>query len=187
MSAKVEPLLTVADLDLLPDDGNRYELFDGELYVSRAPSLSHQRVLANLIILFGNYLKRNPVGEMFPTPGVIFDEYNAAIPDVVFLTAEQLTRLGAKERIEEESPALTIEIVSPGKENARRDRVLKRQAYGKYGVREYWIADPEAHTLEIYRAEEGTLALIATLTVEDEVTTPLLPDFKCTVRQIVGK
>src|SRR5437763_15201976 len=108
MSAKVEPLLTVADLDLLPDDGNRYELFDGELYVSRAPSLSHQRVLRNLTTLLNNFLEQNPVGEIFPTPGVIFDEYNAAIPDVVFLTAEQLARLGAKERIEDESPALAI-------------------------------------------------------------------------------
>jgi Uma2 family endonuclease len=187
MSAKVEPLLTVADLDLLPDDGNRYELFDGELYVSRAPSLSHQRVLANLILLLGNYLKENPVGEMFPTPGVIFDEYNAAIPDVVFLTAEHLTRLGAKERIDEEAPALAIEIVSPGKENARRDRVMKRQAYGKYGVQEYWIADPETRTLEIYRQADGALALVATLAGDEEVATPLLPGFKCAAKQILGK
>ncbi|HEX8180530.1 MAG TPA: Uma2 family endonuclease [Pyrinomonadaceae bacterium] len=187
MSAKVEPLLTVADLDLLPDDGNRYELFDGELYVSRAPGLSHQRVLANLILLLGNYLRQNPVGEMFPTPGVIFDEYNAVIPDVVFLTAEHLKRIGAQERIEAEAPALAIEIVSPGKENARRDRLMKRQAYGKYGVEEYWIADPEARTLEIYRQAEGALALVATRAGDDEVTTPLLPDFKCTARQTLGK
>lgn len=187
MSAKVEPLLTVADLDLLPDDGNRYELFDGELYVSRAPSLSHQRVLANLIVLFKNYLAQHLVGEMFPTPGVIFDDYNTAIPDVVFLTAEQLARLGPKERIEDCAPALAIEIVSPGKENARRDRVMKRQAYGKYGIAEYWIADPETRTLEIYRQSEGALALVATLAGDDEVTTPLLPGFNCTAEQILGK
>ncbi len=186
MSAKVEPLMTVADLDLLPDDGNRYELFEGELYVSRAPSLSHQRILANLVTLIKNYLAQNPVGEMWPTPGVIFDDYNAAIPDVVFLTAQQLVRLGADERISE-ALALAVEIVSPGKENARRDRVMKRQAYGKYGVAEYWIADPETRTLEIYRLENRTLNLAATLTDDDELISPLLPGFTCTARQIFGQ
>ncbi len=186
MSAKVEPLLTVVDLDLLPDDGNRYELFEGELYVSRAPGVSHQRILTNLVRLLGNYLAQHPVGEILATPGVIFDEYNAAIPDVVFMTAQQLVRLGADERISE-APALAIEIVLPGKENARRDRVLKRQAYGKHGVAEYWIADPETRTLEIYRLTEGTLMLAATLTADDEITSPLLPEFTCTAKQIFGQ
>src|SRR5918911_583783 len=110
MASTVEPLLTIADLDLTPDDGNRYELFNGELYVSRPPSLSHQRILVNLIVLFENYLAQTPIGEMFPTPGVIFDEYNAAIPDVIFLTTAQLARQGAKERIEEFAPALAVEV-----------------------------------------------------------------------------
>ena len=56
MSAKVEPLLTVADLEAMPDDGNRYELFGGEIFVSRALSLSHQRVLSNLVALLRSYL-----------------------------------------------------------------------------------------------------------------------------------
>src|ERR1041384_1938689 len=101
MSTKVEPLMTVADLDLLPDDGNRYELFEGELYVSRAPGIPHQRVLAKLIKLISNYLDQHPIGELLPTPGVIFDDYNAAIPDVVFMTTEQLERLGAAQHIHE--------------------------------------------------------------------------------------
>jgi Uma2 family endonuclease len=186
MATKIEPLLTVADLDLLPDDGNRYELFEGELYVSRAPSLSHQRVLANLITLLNNYLAHQPVGEMFPTPGVIFDTYNAAIPDVVFMNAAQMARVGAEAHIKE-APALAIEIVSPGGENARRDREVKRQVYGKFGVEEYWIADPESHSIEIYRLTQSTLVLSATLTGDDELTSPLLPKFSCTVRQILGK
>jgi Uma2 family endonuclease len=186
MSTKVEPLMTVADLDLLPDDGNRYELFGGELYASRAPGLSHQEILANLIFLLRSYLDQNPVGKMWPTPGVIFDDYNAAIPDVVFMTTAQLDRLGAAQHIYE-APALAIEIVSPGVENARRDRVMKRQTYGRFGVQEYWIAYPEAHLLEIYRLTEDALALVAKLTDDDEVTSPLLPGFNCTTTQIFGK
>lgn len=186
MSAKVEPLLTVADLELLPDDENRYELFEGELFVSRAPSLSHQRVLMNLATLIKNYLVQNPIGEVLPTPGVILDNFNSAIPDIVFISNQQVNNIGTEPHIHE-APELAIEIVSPGKENARRDREMKRQIYGKFGVKEYWIADPESRTLEIYRLKRRTLALISTLADEDEVTSPVLPGFKCQVIQIFGR
>ena len=186
MSAKIEPLLTIADLDAMPDDGNRYELFKGELFVSRAPSLSHQRILVNIVALLSGYLKQNPIGEVLPTPGVIFDELNSAIPDIVFLTNKQVSRVGTEERIYE-APELAIEILSPGKENARRDRVVKRQVYGKHGVKEYWIADPEKRALEIYRLEKQTLKLAATFIDEDEITTPILPGFSCKAHQIFGR
>lgn len=183
MSAKVEPLLTVDDLVALPEDGNRYELIEGEIIVSRSPSLSHQRVIANLVTLINIYLAQNPIGEVLPTPGVIFDEYNSVIPDIVFITQQQVNNIGAREHIYE-APALAVEVVSPGKQNALRDREMKRQVYGKHGVREYWIADPEARTLEIYRLEKRTLKLAATLTGEDEVTSPVLPGFSCRTEQI---
>jgi Uma2 family endonuclease len=183
MSAKVEPLLTIADLDAMPDDGNRYELFEGEIFVSRAPSLSHQRVLINLAALIKNYLEQNPIGEVLPTPGVIFDDFNGAIPDIVFISNQQVSNIGSEERIRE-APELIIEIVSPGKENARRDREVKRQIFGKHGVKEYWIADPEARNLEIYRLAKRTLKLVATLADEDEIITAILPGFSCKVNQI---
>src|SRR5918912_29015 len=183
MSAKVEPLLTIADLDVMPDDGNRYELFEGEIFVSRAPSLSHQRVLINLATLIKNYLEQNPIGEVLPTPGVIFDDFNGAIPDIVFISNQQVSNIGSEERIRE-APELIVEIVSPGKENARRDRDVKRQVFGKHGVKEYWIADPETRTLEIYRLVKRTLKLVATLEDEDEIITPILLGFSCKVNQI---
>jgi len=185
MSAKVEPLLTVADLEAMPDDGNRYELFGGEIFVSRAPSLSHQRVLTNLVALLRSYLERNPLGEVLPTPGVIFDEFNSAIPDVVFITNQQVQNIGSGQHITE-APALVIEIISPGKENARRDREVKRQIYGKFGVKEYWIANPELHALEIYRLDARILTHAATLTGEDEITSPILPGFRGKAHQIFG-
>ncbi|HKG14212.1 MAG TPA: Uma2 family endonuclease [Pyrinomonadaceae bacterium] len=185
MTTKIAPLLTIEDLDALPDDGNTYELIEGELIVSSAPTLSHQRVIKNLILFIGNYLDKNPIGEVFPTPGVIFDEYNGVIPDLVFLTNEQLQQVGAEARIHL-APALAVEVVSPGRNNARRDRVMKLQIYGKFGVGEYWVADPEARTLEIYRRAEGALALAATLTGGDEINTPLLPGFTCAPARVFG-
>jgi len=185
MSAKVEPILTIEDLEALPDDGNRYELFEGELFVSRAPGLSHQRVLMNIATLIRIYLEQNPIGEVIPTPGVIFDNYNSAIPDIVFISNWQINNIGSEERIYE-APELAIEIVSPGKENARRDREVKRQVYGKHGVKEYWIADPVNKSLEIYRLKRHNLALDKTLMDEDDVTSSVLPGFKCKARQFFG-
>ncbi len=69
MAAKIEPLLTVADLDACPDDNNRYELIGGELFVSRAPGIPHQRVVLNLEISISRYLEDNPVGILVPRAG----------------------------------------------------------------------------------------------------------------------
>ncbi|GAC1400425.1 MAG: Uma2 family endonuclease [Pyrinomonadaceae bacterium] len=183
MAARIEPLLTVADLDLMPDDGNRYELIEGELIVSRAPSLPHQRILTNLLVLLNVFLKNHPLGEVVPTPGVIFDNYNAVIPDIVFIAKENLEEIASGDKVTG-APDLAIEIISPGAENARRDRVVKLQTYSKFGVQEYWVVDGFRRTIDVYRQEEKTLRLATTLMVEAELTTPLLPDFSCQVRQI---
>src|SRR5215210_251269 len=86
MPAQVEPRMTVADLEVLPDDGNRYELIEGELIVgepimTRSPALIHQYVLDNFFLYLRIYLMQNPVGRVVTTPGVIFDRYNSVIPD----------------------------------------------------------------------------------------------------------
>ena len=185
MSARVEPLLTIDVLEALPDDGNRYELFEGELFVSRAPGISHQRVLGNIYALIRAYLEQNPAGEVLLTPGMIFDEFNSAIPDAVFVSDRLKSEIISGERIVR-APELVIEVVSPGTENARRDREMKRQVYGKHGVKEYWVADPPNRYLEIYRLKRRTLALAETLMDDDEVTSPVLPGFKCRARQIFG-
>jgi Uma2 family endonuclease len=185
MTTKSATLLTIDDLIALPEDGNRYELIEGELIVSGMPSLTHQDVIGNLFFWLRRYLQDNPIGRVVMTPGVIFDRYNGVIPDIVFLTNEQLEAVGADTHIRF-APALAVEVVSPGRENARRDRVKKLRLYDKFGVGEYWVADPEARTLEIYRRAEGALALAATLTGEDEINTPLLPGFTSTPARVFG-
>jgi Uma2 family endonuclease len=186
MTTNTAPLLTTDDLIALPDDGNTYELIEGELIVSSAPSLTHQIVIGNLFFCLKSWLTDNPVGQAVMTPGVIFDKYNGVIPDLVFLTNEQLGQVGAEAHIKL-APALAVEVVSPGRENARRDRVKKLRVYGKFGVGEYWVADPEARTVEIYRPAGGALTLAATLGVGDEITTPLLPGFRCALKEVFGR
>ncbi len=168
MSTQIEPLLTINDLDAMPDDGNRYEIIEGELFASRAPSLKHQRVSGNIFATFRAYLDHNPIGEILATPGIIFSDFNGVIPDLVFISHERRDEIASGERITG-APDLVVEIVSPGAENERRDRIGKRQLYGKYGVKEYWVVDPYKRTIEIYHLKGQTLELQATYAEQNEV------------------
>jgi Uma2 family endonuclease len=183
MTTRIEPVVTVDDLDLMPDDGNRYEVIEGELFVSRAPGLTHQIIVSNLIGSFRTYLVQNPVGIVVPGPGVIFSEISGVIPDVVFISNGRRGEIASTERVTG-APDLVVEIVSPGAENERRDRVVKRQLYSKYGVKEYWIVYPQTRAIEIYFDGGQGLGLIATLYEQDEITSSTLPGFQCKVESI---
>ncbi len=181
MVAKLEPLLTIADLDSMPEDGNRYELIEGELFVSRADTLVHQRSVGTAMFLFAQYLRENPIGEIIPGPGVIFSDFSGVIPDLVYLSFELGKEIATGDRLTG-APELIIEVLSPGAENRRRDEHAKRQLYKKYGVKEYWILDPQQRTVQVFRT--ARFKLTATLGVRDVLTTPLLPGFRCHVKEI---
>jgi Uma2 family endonuclease len=119
-----------------------------------------------------------------PTPGVIFSEFEAAIPDIVFLTNETFEKISSEDGKFYGAPDLAIEILSPGKESNRRDRVLKLNTYSKFGVKECWIIDLLMLHVEIYRLRENVLVQVEKLRLEDTITSPLLPDFKLKVSEI---
>jgi Uma2 family endonuclease len=183
MASKIEPLMTVAQLDACPDDNNRYELIGGELFVSRAPGLSHQRVLLNLLLAFGRYLEANRIGVIVPGAGLILSDYDAVIPDLAFVRNERWDEVVTGEKFTR-AVDLVIEIISPGKENRECDLTFKRQLYAKYGVQEYWIVDSENQCVLIYRLQGSILKEIAKLSVEEEITTSLLPRFQLKVHSV---
>ncbi|HEX3282120.1 MAG TPA: Uma2 family endonuclease [Pyrinomonadaceae bacterium] len=183
MASRIEPLLTVADLDACPDDNNRYELIGGELFVSRAPGISHQRVLLNLQVALSEYLRANPIGILVPGPGMILSDYDAVIPDICFVRNERWDEVVTGEKFTR-AVDLVIEIISSGKENRERDLKFKRQLYAKYGVQEYWIVDRENRCTLIYRLQGDNLKEIARLGIDDEITTPLLPQFQLKVSSL---
>ena len=183
MTARIEPALTVADLEVMPDDGNRYEIIEGEIQVSRAPGLTHQSVSGNLFTSIKDYLRSEPIGEVWATPGIIFTDFNGVGPDLVYVSNERRRDIATGERITG-APELVIEIISPEIDNERRDRVIKRQLYAKFAVKEYWIVDPVSRVIDIYRLEGETLKLAATLGEDDELTSPVLPGYSCKVASI---
>src|SRR5262245_54961847 len=85
-------LITVSDLESMPDDGNRYEVMDGELFVSTSPSYLHQFALGKLLTAIGNYLETHPIGEVSFGLGVIFNEFSGVIPDLVYFSNERKKR-----------------------------------------------------------------------------------------------
>jgi Uma2 family endonuclease len=179
---------TVDDLNLMPDDGRKYELIEGELFVSRAAHWNHQLLISNIIVAFGIYLKDNPIGRIVPEPGVIFSDEDAVIPDIVFSTFETIEKnLIASGKFEGKfnaAPDLAIEILSFGKRDIERDQVYKRKIYGKYGVKEYWIVDSRTDSIEVFRLQRKSLNLAKRYRIENEITSPLLPDFKLPLTEV---
>jgi len=177
MSTTADLRLTNADLEALPEDGNRYELIDGELYVSSAPSFCHQSILTNIIGACADYLREHPIGRIAPGVGVVFDDYNGVIPDLVFATHGKMrqTLVGGRFRA---APEIVIEILSPGASNERRDRNIKRSLYAARGAGEYWIFDPENRSVELHRRDSaGALVFDRSLASDDELTSGFLPGF----------
>jgi Uma2 family endonuclease len=183
MSTQIQSLLTVDDLDLFPDDGNRYELIEGELFVSRAPRLEHQILVGNTYSKIRAFLDTHPLGLIVYGPGVIFSQFSGVIPDLVFISNEQRSDIASGDKITG-APALVIEILSPGADNARRDRIAKRQLYAKYGVKEYWIVDYKKRAIEVYLLEGEMLNLLSVFTDRDEITSSVLTGFRCSVADI---
>ncbi|MGI8917275.1 MAG: Uma2 family endonuclease [Pyrinomonadaceae bacterium] len=171
-----EPLLTVAYLETLPDDDNRYELIAGELFVSPAPGLPHQLVLQRLQLALGNYLETNPIGIIVPGAGAVFSDYDSVIPDLVFVRNEIWKTIVANDRFVA-APNLVIEVLSPGNQNRNRDLGAKRGLYARFGVEEYWIVDRENRSVMIFLLQDQVLEESVVLHESDNLTSPLLPGF----------
>ncbi len=169
---------TTSDLELLAaDEWKRYEIIDGELFVTRAPHWRHQRTIGNVYLELEIWSRSSKLGEPITTPGIIYTDTDNVIPDVVWISRERLAQLLDDEGHLRGAPELIVEVLSPGTTNERRDREAKLKLYSSTGVQEYWIANWQLQQLEVYRREDAQLKLIATLLADDEITSPLLPDF----------
>ena len=169
---------TTADLILFEGDrANRYEIIDGELFVTRAPDWKHQKTCSKIVTALGNWSDVSGLGEAAITPGILFSEADNVIPDVVWVSYTRLSLLLDEAGHLIGAPELVVEVLSPGKKNEQRDREAKLKLYSVQGVNEYWIVNPTAATVEIYRRDNGMLKLVATLYSQDEITSPLLPGF----------
>ncbi len=145
--------VTWRDVLEMPEDGKRYEAIEGELCVSPPPKLAHQWVSAKLFGALLDLLVRPGHGHVFHAPvGVEFSDTEEGVqPDLLFVSNDRLNIL-TEDGIRG-APDLVIEILSPS--TARRDRTVKRHLYERQGVGEYWVVDPGARQVEVWRFGAG--------------------------------
>ncbi|HEY3228242.1 MAG TPA: Uma2 family endonuclease [Roseiflexaceae bacterium] len=186
MTTLTEPTLltrwTVELVEKMPHiEGERYEIIDGELYVTTQPHARHQITCDNIIIELGVWSRDTGLGRTIQAPGLIYARDEAVAPDIVWVSKTRLANVLSSDGKLHESPDLVIEVLSPGKANEERDREKKLALYARHGVQEYWIADWRATTVEVYRREQDELQLVQTLQAGDELTSPVLPGFACVI------
>ena len=143
------PQITWDQARQLPDDGNRYEAIAGDLYVTPAPSVRHQMISQRLNLELVRILQMGGHGHVLYAPlGVHFPATGEGVqPDLMFVSHERRGILAPDEL--RGPPDLVVEILSPS--TAARDRDLKRVLYERQGVAEYWIVDPDARAVEVWR------------------------------------
>ncbi len=177
---------TTADLDAMPNDSGwlRHEIIEGELFVTRAPHISHQRVAGKIHMRLESWSEETQLGSSVQAPGLVFTLTDAVIPDVVWASQARLERGIDEAGHFTIAPELVVAILSSGAQNEQRDKSIKLKLYSRYGVQEYWIVNWQLQTLEIYRRTDAQLQLVATVLPGDTLTSPLLPGFKAEIERI---
>jgi Uma2 family endonuclease len=169
MSAKV--ILTYDDYAAMPEDGHRYELYEGELVMTPSPRPRHQSVIGNLYLIMAEYVRGRALGEVYLSPiDVILSRITVLQPDLVYVEQD---RLGiVTERAIEGAPTLVLEVLSPS--TGARDRGVKQALYARYGVPYYWIVEPATQTVHALRLSGASYETVATL---DATAPAVLPPF----------
>ena len=176
--------LTYDDFLLFPDDGMRHELIDGEHYVSPSPNIRHQGISGSLHLLVGGWLEAHPIGRPFYAPlDVIFSRFDVVEPDLLYLSAARAAEALRGDFVHV-VPELVVEILSKG--TRKRDETIKRQLYERAGVTEYWLVDPKADVIRVYRQAGARFTRATELSREagDVLTTALLPGLEMPLSRI---
>lgn len=165
--------LTYEDYCEIPEDGNRYEILDGELFVTPAPRPKHQVVLGNLHLLLRLHVDGRRLGTVFLSPiDLILSRTNVAQPDLVFVAAGRESIV--TDRAIESPPDLAVEIVSPS--SRRQDRKTKFAIYARFGIPHYWILDPEERTFEVFGIAAGGYELLRKVSGDGVLSPEPFPD-----------
>ena len=170
----------------MPDDGGwkRYEIIDGELFVTLPPHILHQSASGNIQYELELWSRETQLGNTVQTPGVIFSPTDAVIPDLVWISKNRLA-VGVNDAGHlTVAPEIVVEILSAGEANEQRDKEVKLKLYSIYGVQEYWIVNWRLKTLDIYRRHNAQLQLVNTLLDGDMLSSPLLPGLSIAIGDI---
>jgi len=173
---------TTADLELLPESSNRYEIIDGELLVTRAPNWRHQAICDAICSELRIWSQKSGSGRPLSAVGLIFDDVDNVIPDLIWISNERLKVAEDSNGHFIQAPELVVEVMS--KSGDKRDSQTKLKLYSSQGVMEYWLVDRFLEQIQVYRRVDARLNLEETLTKNDNLTSPLLTNFSCGLQNI---
>jgi Uma2 family endonuclease len=173
---------TYADLEAFPEDNLRRELIEGELIVTAAPRVRHQRVVLELGSRLLAYTKRHGGEALVAPTDVFFTDTNVVEPDVLFVRAEHAERV--EEKFIRSAPDVVVEVSSPS--TRRLELVRKRELYARFGVPEYWYVDLQAERVEIYRLVGDRYAGPEIRSRGEAITSPQIPGFTVAVDELLG-
>jgi len=161
-----------ADYLRLPDDGKRYEIIEGVLYVANAPSVEHQFVVMKISGQVDSFVSQHRLGMVLTAPIEVHlsGTTRPVQPDILFIRTENQPSPGTQ--FFDGVPDLTVEVISPS--SIRLDRTVKFDAYERAGVAEYWIVDPKARLVEVYTLARGEYALLGQYTGDEIITSNVL-------------
>ena len=168
----VRPRVSYADLERAPEDGRRYELYDGEVFVVPAPLPKHQVVQSTLTELFRAYARKHGGFAVSSPIDIVFSDYDVLQPDVIYFSPDR-AHLVDLNRVIRHAPDLCVEVLSPS--TASTDRDKKMQMFARYGVPAYWIVDPAEQSIEIYELGSAGSELTLTATGADAVSPAGMP------------
>jgi len=173
---------TYEDWLRLPSDGYRYEVLNGELYMTPPPTVRHQFASVNLFSDLRNFVQERNLGYVLYAPcGVDLPTQPVPVqPDIFFIRAERREIIG--EEYVEGTPDLVVEVLSPS--NWLYDRREKFQAYREAGVPEYWIVDYRARTIEVFFLEGGVYVLLGQYGPGEAARSRVLEGFEVAVDEV---
>lgn len=161
-----------ADLERMPDDGRRYELYEGEIIVVPAPLPRHQDVVYKIAKTLDGYAEKHG-GKMFVSPlDIVFSDYNVLQPDVLFFQASR-QHLVDPDNVIRHAPDIAVEVLSGS--TSSRDRGRKMGIYRQYGVKEYWLVNPLNRSIERHELINDRYTLVQAASVGDTLGSRVLP------------
>jgi len=178
MSPQVELAREFETATVAVDPEREYEIINGQLEVKEMAGARHGGVTARLLIKLGVFIEAHALGSVY-TPDTTFKiGGNDRLPDISFVAAERFPEEGEPEGLWQIAPDLAVEVISP---NDLWEKVQSKvREYFAAGVQEVWLVAPESKEVQVYTAPQR----VVILTEEQELTSQLLPEFRCKLSEI---
>src|SRR5262245_13193741 len=170
--------VTYTDLESWPDDGRRYELYDGEVYVCPAPTNRHQLALGELYAQLRDYAKRTNGVALVSPIDIVFTEHNVLQPDICFFQAAR-RHVIVLDQVIRTPPDVVVEVLSPS--TRRNDLGRKKATFARFGVAEYWLLDPHQERLDRYTHDRGAYERTLSVGRGEPFESAVLAGFTCPV------